>query len=105
MLVHSVDGIPRDFSSIQADALDCLLLPLLSAITADSSFRPKPASRLFRTKVSNLFKYCPTSHYWLPKTPSELRPDKTIATRFANSIRTGRATFEPLRYVQQIKLI
>ncbi|CEP09858.1 hypothetical protein [Parasitella parasitica] len=76
MLLRSVDSIPRDFSPVQ----DCLLLPLLSTINADSSYRRKPASWLCRAKVSDLLKYCPNGHYLLPKTPSELGPDKTIAT-------------------------
>lgn len=96
MVVRSVDCIPRDISRVKANPLDCLLLPITSTITADSVYHPGPGSRLTKAKVSDLFSYCPTGHFLLPKPPTDLgQAFKHIAVIFAKNIRRGRATFEP----------
>ena len=96
MVVRSVDCIPRDISRVKANPLDCLLLLITSTITADLVYHPGPGSRLTRAKVSDLFSYCPTGHFLLPKPPTDLgQAFKHIAVIFAKNIRTGRAIFEP----------
>ena len=81
---------------VMANVLDCLLLPVISIITASSVYRPGRESKLHDVKISDLFSYCPMDHFLFPKAPTELVIGfKYIGAIFHKHIRTDSAIFEP----------
>lgn len=91
MIARSMDSIPRDFSTLATNPIECLLFPLKSIIAHTYGY--KLSDKLLPLAVSALFDYHPVGHFLKAKDARLLDYEiRFVAQKFFKATSDGRCT-------------